>query len=303
VLAGIALLLAWTMPALLSRPWLALALTVVMIAGFVRVPAQPGWPPQAWVFVACDVGQGDGLVVQVAPGQAIVVDAGPDPVPMRRCLDQLGIRQVPVLILSHFHADHVSGLAGVLDGRQVGEIWVSPFASPAPEADQLRAAAAAHRIPVRVPPVGETGQLGEAGWRVLGPVGEHTAGPLPAESAEENDASLVLMVTVRGVRILLTGDVEPPGQQAIVATGADLRADVLKLPHHGSGNQDPAFLAATRARVAISSNGLDNDYGHPAPRTVRLVASLGMVLLRTDLDGSVAITSRNGTLSAVQQHA
>ena len=77
------------------------------------------------------------------------------------------------------------------------------------------------------------------------------------------------------LRLLLTGDVEPPGQRASCGSGADLRADVLKVPHHGSSRQDPAFFAATGARLAVASAGLDNDYGHPAPRTVQLVASLG----------------------------
>jgi competence protein ComEC len=308
VLGALALVLGLVMPVLLARPWVSLLLTLVMVVGFVRVPVQPGWPPKAWVLVVCEVGQGDGLVVHVAPGQAIVVDAGPDPAPMRRCLDQLRITRVPLLIFSHFHADHVDGLPGVFAHRTVGQIWVSPFASPPGEATAVRAAASRQGIGVAVPVVGDTGRFGEASFQVLGPVGEHgtqgSAGGSAednAESAEENDASLVLMITVRGVRILVTGDVEPPGQQAIVADGADLRADVLKLPHHGSGRQDPAFVAATRARVAIASAGVDNDYGHPAPRTVQLVESLGMMLLRTDEDGSVAITSRDGTLSAVTQ--
>jgi competence protein ComEC len=99
----------------------------------------------------------------------------------------------------------------------------------------------------------------------------------------------------------LTGDVEPPGQQAILRTGADVRADVLKIPHHGSAQQDPAFIAATHARLAIASAGIDNDYGHPAPRTVQLVRSLGMTLLRTDEDGSVAVRLGGERLAAVTQ--
>src|SRR4029434_4187463 len=85
--------------------------------------------------------------------------------------------------------------------------------------------------------------------------------PEEGESSKENDSSLVIMVEVRGLRLLLTGDVEPPGQQAILATGADLDADVLKIPHHGSAEQDPAFFAATHAHLAIASAGVDNDYG------------------------------------------
>ena len=139
------------------------------------------------------------------------------------------------------------------------------------------------------PPVGTTATVGEVSLQVLGPV-DH---PIAAEdeSSAQNDESLVVMITAHGLRLLLTGDVEPPGQAAILGSGADLRADVLKVPHHGSARQDPAFFAATGARLAIASAGLDNDYGHPAPRTVQLINSLGMTLLRTDQQGSVAITS------------
>jgi competence protein ComEC len=297
-LLGLAALVTGTaMPLLLSRPWLSLMLTLTLIAALLHSPTQPGWPPKGWVFVACDVGQGDGLAVRVAAGQAIVVDSGPDPVLIRRCLDQLGIKRVPLLILTHFHADHVDGLAGVLDHRRVGEIWVSPFSSPVGEATIVRTVAGQRGVPVRVPAMGERLQVGEVGGTVLGPVVAQNSAE--AESAEQNDASLVVMVTVAGVRILLTGDVEPPGQEALVANGGDLHADVLKLPHHGSAQQDPAFIAGSHARVAVASAGLNNDYGHPAARTVRLVQSLGMTLLRTDTEGSVAITSRNGELAAV----
>ena len=101
------------------------------------------------------------------------------------------------------------------------------------------------------------------------------------DSPEENDSSLVLLVTAPGVRILLTGDLEPLGQAALLARYAD-QADVLKIPHHGSARQDPAFFAATGARLAIASAGQDNDYGHPAPRTVQLARSHRMTVLRTD---------------------
>ena len=305
VLGGLALLLGWLMPVLLSRPWLALLMAVVMVLAFVRTPLQPGWPPKDWVVVACDVGQGDGLVIYVAPHRAVVVDTGPDPGPMRRCLDQLDITEVPLLVLTHFHSDHVAGLAGLFAGRTVAEVWVSPLASPAGEATQVATEAQRRGVPVRVPEIGASGRAGETDWLVLGPVGEHRSGPEgeSQESAEENDSSLVLMVTVRGVRILVTGDVEPAGQRAILATGADLRADVLKLPHHGSGRQEPAFVAATHARVAIASAGPDNSYGHPATKTVALVESLGMTLLRTDQEGSVAVTSSRGSLTGVRQRA
>ena len=227
---------------------------------------------------------------------------------MRRCLDQLRVAVVPLLILTHFHADHVDGLSGVLAHRKVWEIWTGPLPSPGYEAAAVQQQAAHRGVPVRVPAVGSEGTVGEASWSVLGPVGvpqlegSGAAPPLDgSESAVENDSSLVVAMKVRGVRLLFTGDVEPPGQEAIVASGADLGADVLKIPHRGSARQDPNFLTATNAKVAIASAGVGNDYGHPAPRTVALIRSLGMILLRTDTQGSVAVTLRDGSLGAVTQ--
>jgi competence protein ComEC len=227
-----------------------------------------------------------------------VVDAGPDPVPMRRCLDQLRVRSVPVLVLTHFHADHVDGLDGVLTDRTVGQIWVSGVASPPVEVRAVHEVAAQRRIPVTSPGPGMRARVGELGLEVIGPVTRPE--PVP-DSPAENDSSLVVMVAAPGVRILLTGDLEPPGQAALLARGADLRADVLKIPHHGSARQEPAFFAATGARLAIASAGRDNDYGHPAPRTVQLARSYGMTVLRTDEQGSAAVFVRNGRLAAVTQ--
>ena len=148
------------------------------------------------------------------------------------------------------------------------------------------------------PEVGVRATVGELGLEVIGPVTR--PGPAP-DSPEENDSSLVLLVTAPGVRILLTGDLEPPGQAALLARHADLRADVLKIPHHGSARQDPAFFAATGARLAIASAGQDNDYGHPALRTVQLARSYGMTVLRTDEQGAAAVVVRDGRLAAVTQ--
>jgi competence protein ComEC len=281
----------------LARPWLVLLLGSAMVIGLLGPPAPPGWPPRGWLLVACDVGQGDGLVIRAGPGAAIVVDAGPDPVAMRRCLDQLEVAAVPLLLLTHFHADHVDGLHGVLTGRAVGQIWVSALASPSMEVDEVRRVAVARSIPVTSPPVGAQAQVAEATLEVIGPVAAPAA--VGEESSVENDSSLVVMATMSGLRILLTGDVEPAGQAAMLARGADLRADVLKIPHHGSARQEPAFFAATGARLAIASAGRDNDYGHPAPRTIQLARSLGMTVLRTDQQGSAAVTLRDGQLAAV----
>lgn len=288
--------------------WWALGACLLLVAGMLTGPVQPGWPPRDWKLVACSVGQGDGLVLRAGPGQAVVVDVGPDPTAMRRCLSGLRVRAVPIVVLTHFHADHVDGLTGVLGHLPVGEVWVSPYASPTGEAAEVRALASVSAATLRSPPVGETGRVGAVWWQVLGPVGvprgvagAGESGEESAESGAENDASLVLRVGVDDLTVLLTGDVEPDGQARILATGVDLRADVLKIPHHGSSRQDPAFFASTGARVAIASAGERNSYGHPAPSTVRLATGLGMTVLRTDQQGSIAVTERDGRLGVVTQ--
>ena len=294
-----ALATALLMPHLLVRRWACLMLAAVMTVCLLGPPVRPGWPPRGWVLVACDVGQGDALVVRAGPRAAVVVDAGPDPAAVDRCLDQLRVTSVPLLVLTHFHADHVDGLVGVFDRRRIGQIWVSPFVSPPHEVVEVARQADRRAIPANAPPVGSVALTGEARIEVIGPL-QSLAGA-DTESSQENDSSLVLLVDVAGVRLLLTGDLEPPGQQALLASGRSLRADVLKLPHHGSARQDPAFFAATGARVAIASAGVDNDYGHPAPRTLRLAESLQMTVLRTDQHGAVAVTVRDGRLAAATQ--
>jgi competence protein ComEC len=298
-LAISSLLVGLSLAHVLARPWLFLLLAGVMIICLGAVPRQPGWPPRDWVLVACDVGQGDGLVVRTGRDSAIVVDSGPAPEVMEGCLDRLRIKRVPLLIITHFHADHVAGLVGVLRHRRVGQLWLSPLAPATPLTAIVRSQAVQQGIPMNAPLRGTRASVGEAELRVLGPV-DHVA-PDQDESSKQNDSSLVIMVELVGLRVLLTGDVEPPGQQAILGSGADLRADILKIPHHGSAQQDPAFFAATHARLAIASAGAHNDYGHPAPRTVQLARSLGMTLLRTDQNGSVAVRLTGDRLAAVTQ--
>lgn len=101
--------------------------------------------------------------------------------------------------------------------------------------------------------------------------------------------------------VLLTGDLEPEGQQALLAQGVDLRATVLKVPHHGSGRQHPDFLAATGARLALVEVGIDNDYGHPSTKTLRALAGLGMTVLRTDQSGAIALRVNGGQVMATAQ--
>jgi competence protein ComEC len=269
----------------LARRGLAGVFSAVLVAVVLVPLPTPGWPPAGWVMVACDVGQGDGLVLNAGDGSAVVVDAGPDPRLMDRCLDRLAIRTVPVVVITHFHADHVDGLAGVFHGRRVGTVETSPVAEPAGGARLVRSVADRAGVPVRVVQYGEATAVGPLSWRVVGPVRTEYA----ASDSPPNDASVVLLLEVRGVRILLMGDEERPSQADLRRTTTDLRADVLKVAHHGSSKQDIDLVESLGARLAVISVGVDNDYGHPAPSTLRLLRESGARVRRTDLDGDVAV--------------
>lgn len=271
----------------------AAAATALVIAFPVR-SATSTWPPAGWLFLACDVGQGDALLLPAGPGAAVVIDTGPDPVVLDRCLRRLDIDEVPLLVLTHFHLDHVGGLPGLVRGRRVGRLLTGPLDAPDAGAMIVDRVAAQLRLPVLSPPPGTHLDVGAVHLDVLGP-----RGPYHNTHSDPNNSSLVLRAEVGGVRILLPGDAEIEAQQDLLAAGADVRADVLKVAHHGSAYFAPEFLAAVHAEVAVVSVGAHNDYGHPSPVLLRALARLGVPLLRTDRDGDVAIAGRPGRLRAV----
>ena len=274
------------------RAW-SLVISVLLVVVVLRPLPTPGWPPKGWVLVACDVGQGDGLVLNAGDHAAVAVDAGPDPVAFDRCLGRLEVRTLPVVVLTHFHADHIDGLPAVLADHPAGEVDVTATEDPASGAAQVHRWTAAAHVPVRVPPYGEVRRVGRLRWQVIGPL-HPTSGSGVEEGSVANNASLVLVVQTRGLRILMAGDMEPAAQQAVAAALPQLRVDVLKVPHHGSRYQDPALLSRLGARLALVSVGAHNDYGHPALSTMQLLHRAGMRVERTDRDGDVAVTVRGG---------
>lgn len=284
-------------PRLIRRRTTGVACCVVMVATvLVRLPT-PGWPPDDWVMVACDVGQGDGLVLNSGqPHTAVVVDAGPDPRAMDECLRRLAVTRIPLVVLTHFHADHVDGLAGVVSGRQVGALEVTRLADPPDGVALVRRVAASAGLTPSPPPYGVTRSIGDIFLEAVWPSpGSPTIGP--GDGSTANNASVVLLARIRGVTLFLGGDIEPEGQAQLARMLPGLRVDVLKVPHHGSRYQDLPFLTGLTARLAVVSVGVDNDYGHPAQSTLAPLAATGARVLRTDLDGDVAVLVRGGALS------
>ncbi|MDH6678329.1 competence protein ComEC [Rhodococcus sp. LBL1] len=293
VLVGLAARFRWS-----RRILLALVIGVAAVWVPTRVYT-PGWPAAGWAFVACDVGQGDGLVLSTGDGRAVVVDAGPDPEPMDRCLRRLGIEEIALVIVTHLHADHYGGLEGVLHGRAVGAIAIGPSDLPGGGFRFVSGAGSRADVSrVRLEP-GRDLTLGRLRLEVLGPL---VPPPRTEEAAEDaaNDTSLVIRAYTPAGTILLTGDVEEAGQRALLRSGVSLRADVLKVPHHGSRTTAPEFIAAVRPRLAVISVGAGNPFGHPNPGIVDRLTALGAVTMRTDVDGDVAVVrSGSGALAVV----
>lgn len=289
----------------LSRWWCAAFLMVLLfLASFLRAPVL-GWPMAEWRIVFCAVGQGDATVIRTADHEAILVDTGPEPGPVRACLDDLDVRAVPLVVLTHYHADHVGGLEGVLERYRPEHVLVSALASPPAAAQEVDSVVRSIGAELRVATPGERIVVGEVIWTTVAAgepsgVASLTGDASAGESGVENDASVIGIVETSGLRMLLPGDAEPDGQRRATAKarelGISLEAEILKLPHHGSSRQDRAFFEETGAKIAVASSGPGNSYGHPSRAVLTLADDLGMQVLRTDEQGSIALALSDHTV-------
>ncbi|GAA4739683.1 ComEC/Rec2 family competence protein [Actinomycetospora chibensis] len=265
---------------------------VLVGALLVLVPTRvvpPGWPPARWSLVACDVGQGDALVLATGePGRAVLVDVGPDAGAIDGCLARLGVRSLALVVLTHLHADHVGGLAGALAGRAVGGVALGPAREPADTLAQVVRRTATARAPLVGLGRGTVLRWPGLVLEVLGPV--RTVAHVDGEDGSAvNDTSVVLRAHTPVGRVLLPGDAERSAQSSLLGTAGDLHAEILKVPHHGSRSSLPTFLTAARASLALVSVGRGNTYGHPNPGVMGLLAGSGALVRRTDESGDLAV--------------
>ncbi|HEY6634837.1 MAG TPA: ComEC/Rec2 family competence protein, partial [Acidimicrobiia bacterium] len=236
--------------------------------GVTLVVVAPGGEPAPGTVTVLDVGQGDAVLLSGGEGTYSLVDGGPDAAVLLDRLRSNGVGAVTLMVLTHVHADHAAGLVGVVERMPVVEIWWPSGPHETESSNELQAAATARGIPIVEPLPGQVRHLGSLALRVDGPLRRY-------ESA--NDQSIVLTVTGRARSMLLTGDIERFAQADL----AGLRADVLKVPHHGGGTSDPRWLAAVGADLAVIPVG-ENDFGHPAVEVVDTLQEAGARVMRTD---------------------
>jgi len=250
-----------------------------------------------------DVGQGDAALIDLPDGRAMLIDAGgnpgggPDPgewalVPLLRARRRSHIDWV---VLTHPHPDHYGGLGALLDAVSIGELWDNgqgpaevdlnaPSAEAAGLVARARSAGARVRGPAQL--CGRPVRAGAARIEVLAPCPRHD----PAYDA--NDNSLVLRVDYGRRSFLFAGDVEAHGEAALVASGARLRADVLKVAHHGSRTSStPAFLRAVAPSLAVISAGATNRFGHPHADVLARLREGGARTLALGREGGTVVRS------------
>ena len=247
------------------------------------------WPAGDWQIANCDVGQGDSMVINLHHGQAIVIDVGPDPVSEDKCLRALGINEVPLLILSHFHADHVGGLSGLTKSRNVRQTWISNNLEPLLESTHaLQLLKNSQVITVQK---GMTATMAGITFQVLWPdITIHSFESMPGEGSVINNSSIAMIVSTTDWSIFTAGDLEPPAQHEIL--GSVRSVDIYKVCHHGSKYQDAELMKSLSAQIAVISVGAKNSYGHPAAETIASLTRLGTQVVRTDRDGALAISAK-----------
>jgi competence protein ComEC len=237
-----------------------------------------------------DVGQGDAILIEGPEGNRVLVDGGPGSVPITRALSRnmpFDDRRIDLVVLTHAQSDHMAGLLTVVERYDVGSVIDTALPGESGLYDAWESELHGSGATVTTANRGQSVDLGDgAALQVLAPDQYD-----PLLSTEDlNTASTVVRVTMGAASFLLTGDLDAPGEQALIRSGTNLQSTVLKVGHHGSKTSStPAFVARVQPSIDVIEVGAANSFGHPAPEVLDRLS--GDLVLRTDQDGDVTVST------------
>lgn len=229
-----------------------------------------------------DVGQGDCALIQ-SGGDAVLMDAG-----LTATSDQViaylrdaGVTRLTAAVATHPHEDHIGGMAAILQAFPTDVLYLSAQTALTETYSAMLDAAEQTGVSVQVPNPGQVLDFGNHATLTF-------LAPAPDDTFDNvNNTSIISMLAADDFRVLFTGDAEAQAEEAVLASGADLDCDVLKVGHHGSDTSSTdAFLDAASPEIAVISCGKYNEYGHPHPETLARLQAHG---------ASVYVTADSGT--------
>lgn len=232
-----------------------------------------------------DVGQADSILIQQGNNN-MLIDAGnnSDSDLVMNYLKNQGVNKLDYIIGTHPHEDHIGGLDVVVKNFNTDKIFLPKVTSNTVTFKDLAAAIKNKGLNITTPKVGTSYNLGEATWTILA--------PNSASYDEINNYSIVIHLQYKNNSFMFTGDAENISENEILQKQLNLKADVLKIGHHGSSSSTSnSFLNKVNPKYAIISVGKNNDYGHPHKPTMERLKSKGITVYRTDECGTIIATS------------
>jgi len=266
---------------------MVLVLVFALIYNFLLADSDTLMPGDNEIIVAfLDVGQGDSILIR-SRDHAVLIDGGDinrlDPV--LGYLRRAGISRLDYVIATHPHRDHIGGLITVLHRMDVGRVLMPGVVHTSATFENFISVIENNQIPAHAPVPGERFRAGIIDFTVLAPAGGFSGSNL-------NDASIVLRLDHGETSFLFTGDAESGSERAMLASGQDLRADVIKIGHHGSRTSSTAaFLDEVQPLVAVISVGGGNGFGHPHSEVMERLAYRDITVYRTDEMGTIVMAT------------
>lgn len=265
------------------------------LAGAVSAAAPSPAPPDetdGLLVTFLNVGQGDCVFLQSPSGKTMLVDGGPeDAFPtIKKFLDERGIVGLDAVVASHLHTDHIGGLISIIDTYPVGVFYDPPFDAESETYFQLLDALKENNVTVLSPLASADSFMNwdsEVEIRILSPYSIDYS-----RVDDFNDTSYILRVTYKDTSLLLAGDATQAAERVALKAlpNSYFKADVLKVGHHGSSDATcEKFLKAVSPDIAVISCGLNNEYGHPHEALLKRLNKRGIIIYRTDLDGTISL--------------